>query len=96
MRSKRKGFAVEQAHNYMDSTSVRGDFSEILSRVAFGNERVVVCRHGKEAAALVPMHDLFLLEKAIEDAEDRLDVAEAERILSDPVDGERVPRPSRG
>ena len=88
--------AVEQTHNYVNSTSLRDDFSQVLSRVAFGNERVVVCRHGKEAAALVPMHDLYLLEKAIEDAEDRLDVAEAERILNDPVDSERVPRPPRG
>ena len=86
---------MEHAHSYIDSTNIRNGFSDTLNRVAFGNERVVVRRHGKEAAALVPMDDLALLEKAIEDAEDRLDVAEAERILSDPVEGERVPRPAR-
>jgi hypothetical protein len=47
--------------------------------VAFGKERVVLRRRGKEVAALVPMDDLRLLE----DLEDRIDLADARAALAE-------------
>lgn len=33
-------------------------FGETLNRVGFGGERIIIKRHGKSVAALVPMKDL--------------------------------------
>ena len=48
---------------------VRDNLADTLNRVAYGGERVVLERHGKGIAALVPLEDLALLEK-LEDDED--------------------------
>ena len=57
--------------------------ADALRRVGRG-ERVVLRRGGKDIAALVGVDDLRLLERLIEDEEDRLDVIAARRILADP------------
>lgn len=53
----------------MPASRVRESFSDTLDRVAFGGERVVLQRHGKDIAALVPIADLDLLEE-LEDRDD--------------------------
>lgn len=60
------------------SGRVRQEFSETINRVAYGRERIVLHRRGKNLAALIPVGDLALLEAL----EDRLDVEDAERILA--------------
>ncbi len=60
------------------SGKVRQDFAETVNRVAYGGERIVLHRRGKDLAALVPVEDLALLEEL----EDRLDAQEAEKILA--------------
>jgi len=62
----------------------RKDLAEILNRAAYGKERVVLTRRGKDVAAIVPMDDLAILEAI----EDHMDVAESEKTL------ERVKRGS--
>jgi len=47
--------------------------------VAFGRERVVVKRRGKEVAAVVPIDDLRLLEEL----EDWIDLADARAALAE-------------
>lgn len=42
----------------------RENFSEIINRVAFGGERIVITRHGKPIAAIVPVSDAVLAESA--------------------------------
>ena len=79
------------ARHYIDSSEARNDFSDVVNRVSYGHERVVVRRRGRDLVAVVSMEDLDLLERALEEAEDRIDVAEAERILEDPTE-ERIPR----
>ena len=61
-------------------------FSTTVNRVAFGGERVVLTRHGRRVAAVVPIADLELLEQ-LEDAADLDDVRAA---LADPANRERV------
>jgi prevent-host-death family protein len=56
-------------------SEARESFSTTINRAAFGGERVVITRHGKRVAAVVPIDDLELLE-SLEDAVD-LDVARA-------------------
>ena len=41
----------------------RSDLAELLSRVAYGKERLVITRHGRELAALVPIEDLQLANR---------------------------------
>jgi prevent-host-death family protein len=83
-----------EARQYIDSSNARNGFTDVVNRVSYGHERLVVRRHGRDAAALISMEDLELLERAIEEAEDRIDVAEAERILADPTE-ERIARRRR-
>ena len=62
----------------------RKDLADILNRAAYGKERVVLTRRGKDVAAIVPMDDLAILEAI----EDHMDLTESEKIL------ERVKRDS--
>ena len=50
-------------------SEARESFSTTVNRVAFGGERVVLTRHGRRVAAVVPIEDLELIE-ALEDATD--------------------------
>jgi prevent-host-death family protein len=47
-------------------TEARRDFANIYNRAAYGHERVVIERHGKNRVAVIPYEDLELLEE-IED-----------------------------
>jgi prevent-host-death family protein len=46
------------------TSDARKQFSEIVSRVAYGHERVVLHRNGRSLAAMVSMDDLQTLEDA--------------------------------
>lgn len=63
----------------VEATDLRSELSEVLNRVAFGKERVVVTRHGKELVALVPLEDMQLLE----DLEDRIDLEKTRAALEE-------------
>jgi len=41
----------------------RDDLTEFIGRAAFGGERFIVTRNGKQAAGLVPMKDLERLRE---------------------------------
>ena len=41
----------------------RSGLAELLNRVAYGKERLVITRHGREIAALVPVEDLQLANR---------------------------------
>jgi methylated-DNA-[protein]-cysteine S-methyltransferase len=47
----------------LPASEARAQFSEILNRVAFGGERIVLERHGRHVAAMVPMADYSALER---------------------------------
>lgn len=59
---------------------VRLSLADIVNQVAFGKERVVLERRGKDVAVLVPMEDLALLEAL----EERRDVEDARLALAEP------------
>jgi prevent-host-death family protein len=68
----------------MAVSATQDEFATILNRVVDGKERIVLHRDGKPVAAVIPVEDLKLLERLIEEEEDRIDLARAERVLSDP------------
>ena len=64
----------------LTTVDARQQFSDIVNRSAYGKERIVLTRRGKEVVALVPIEDLNLLE----DLEDRLDIEAARKALKEP------------
>jgi prevent-host-death family protein len=44
-------------------TQARADLAELVSRVGYSGERILLTRHGKALAALVPVTDLEALER---------------------------------
>jgi prevent-host-death family protein len=45
------------------AADARKQWSDLLNRVAYAKERVVVTRHGRPLAALVPVEDLGMIER---------------------------------
>ncbi len=45
------------------TAEARKNLAEIVNRAAYGGERFVVTRHGKELVAIVPMGELSLLNR---------------------------------
>ena len=56
-------------------TQARKTLSDVVSHVAFGGDRVILSRNGRDLAAIIPM-DVF---RRIEAEEDRLDLADLRR-----------------
>ena len=71
----------------IDASVARDGLSDTLNRVSYGKERIVIKRHGKGIAALVPMEDLEFLEEL----EDRLDLEEARAALAEAGTSGTVP-----
>ena len=67
-------------------SEARESFSTTVNRVAFGGERVLLTRHGKRVAAVVPVEDLDLLEEL----EDARDLDEMRAALADPANRELI------
>ena len=67
----------------------RQSLAEVLNRAEYQGERIIIHRRGKDAAALIPLEDLKLLERSIEEAEDRIDVEAARASLAE--SGDRIP-----
>jgi prevent-host-death family protein len=63
----------------VNTVDARAQFSEIINRAAFGKERMILTRRGKEIVAVVPIEDVKLLEAL----EDRMDLEEARAALAE-------------
>ena len=61
-------------------SEARKDFAELINRVAYGDERIILERRGKRLAAVIPINDLDTLEAI----EDHIDLDEAKKALADP------------
>ncbi len=48
---------------HVSTGEARKNLAELLNRSAYGGERFVVTRHGKELVAIVPVEEASLLEK---------------------------------
>lgn len=61
------------------ASEARVQFADIVNKVAFGGERIVLQRHGKDVAALVSIQDFRLLEEL----ENRMDLDAAREALNE-------------
>jgi prevent-host-death family protein len=70
---------IKEGEGALTVAEARQGFAEVLNRVAYGKSRLVVTRHGKRLAAVIPIEDLEVIERL----EDAHDVKEARRALAD-------------
>lgn len=63
----------------ISTKEAREQLSTVISRAAFAKERVVLTRHGKAVAAVVPIEDVELLERI----ENRIDLEDARAALAE-------------
>jgi prevent-host-death family protein len=73
----------------LNVVELRQSLAEILNRAEYQGERIIIHRRGKDVAAIVPLEDLKVLERLIEEAEDRLDVEAARVSMAESED--RIP-----
>lgn len=66
-RSKLVGMAYE-----IPVTQARAELADLINRVVYGGERVVVTRHGKPLVALVSAADLERLEELPQSADEQV------------------------
>ena len=77
---RKSGKDVKQyGSDTIDTSIARDSLSDTLNRVSYSKERIVIRRHGKDLAALVPIEDLRFLEEF----EDRMDLEEARSALAE-------------
>jgi prevent-host-death family protein len=58
-------------------------FPEVVNRVAYGKERTIVSRCGKELVAVIPIEDLRLLERLSREEIDRIDLEDTRAALKE-------------
>lgn len=72
---------------HITTLEARNQFSELLNETAYGKERVILTRRGRELAVLVPLEDL----KLIEEAEDLYDLKLAMEAMEESDPEKRIP-----
>ncbi len=48
---------------HVTTAEARRNLAEVINRAAYGGERFVVTRHGKELVAIVPLEEATLLDR---------------------------------
>lgn len=69
----------------ISTADARKKFADIVNKVAYGHDPVILTRRGENIAALVSMEELELLQQI----EDVIDINDAKKALSEP--GDNVP-----
>jgi prevent-host-death family protein len=67
----------------LNVSKAREEFPDIVNRAAFGKERTIVSRRGKDLAAVIPIEDLRLLERLAQEEMDRVDLEDARAALAE-------------
>ena len=69
----------------ISTADARKNFADIVNKVAYGNESIVLTRRGQEVAALVSIEGLELLQQI----EDYIDIEDAKKALAE--SGKNIP-----
>lgn len=71
--------ATKRNSRGVSASRARDEFSELINRVAYGKETVLIHRRKKPVAAIIPLYDREFLEWI----EDEIDVREARRAKAE-------------
>jgi prevent-host-death family protein len=69
----------KHASGHVSVSEARETFADVVNRVAYRNERLLVTRRGKPIAAIIPMEQVEFLERA----EDEFDIRMANEALAE-------------
>jgi prevent-host-death family protein len=75
----------------LNVSKAREEFPEIVNRAAYGKERTILSRCGKDLAAVIPIDDLRLLERLAKKEMDRQDIADARAALKEAAEKGTIP-----
>lgn len=64
----------------VSTADARKHLADIVNRVAYGQEAIILTRRGQDVAALVSIAELELLQLI----EDRMDIEDAKRAIKEP------------
>ena len=82
---------VQRIYAQQVVSKAREEFPEVVNRAAYGKERTIVSRRGKDLAAVIPIEDLRLLERLAQEEMDRIDIADARAALKEAADKGTIP-----
>jgi antitoxin Phd len=69
----------------VSTADARKNFADIVNKVAYGKEPIILTRRGQDVAALVSIEELELLQQI----EDHIDIEDAKQALAE--SGENIP-----
>lgn len=72
------------------SSSAYSDLNNLLGQVATGKP-IILHQNGQQVVALISIEDLHLLERLIEEEENRIDIADAKKILAETKEEDWIP-----
>lgn len=72
--------------DHISTAEARNHFSEVINRAAYGKERIVLTRRGKDIVGVVPVEDVELLQRL----EDQIDIKLADAIKKEIEGGKPV------
>ena len=75
----------------LNVSKAREEFPDVVNRAAYGKERTIVSRRGKDLAAVIPIDDLRLLERLAREEMDRLDLEDARAALAEAAKEGTIP-----
>ena len=69
----------EHGEGHISVSEARESFADLVNTVVYRQERILITRHGKRVAAIIPMEQVEFLERA----EDEFDLRMAEEALKE-------------
>ena len=75
----------------LNVSKAREEFPDVVNRAAYGKERTIVSRRGKDLAAIIPIEDLRLLELLAQEEMDRIDLEDARAALAEAEEKGTIP-----
>lgn len=67
----------------LNVSKAREEFPDVVNRAAYGKERTIDSRRGKDLAAVIPIGDLHLLERLAQEEMDRQDLKDARAAVKE-------------
>jgi prevent-host-death family protein len=75
----------EHAPGHVSVSEARETFADLVNRVAYRNERVLVTRRGRPVAAIIPIEQVEFLERAEDEYDMRLAIEARKELEHTPA-----------